>query len=81
MAAVEKTQTDLALWRTDEKAAKRIELLRKLAEKAGIAEEFAQVPPMHIGFMEYDKFLITVQGFSKIAALREVTQALENDRL
>ncbi len=71
---VEKTQADLATWRSEEKTAERLRLINELAKAAGLYNEVAQVPPMHLGFMDYDKYMITIQGLAKIRDLHAIAQ-------
>ena len=76
MSNVQHTLADMDIWRSDKSKMERLEILRDLAKDAGLIVPFDMVPMRHIQNMDYDKFLITIQGLAKIKAIRENTDMI-----
>ena len=74
MSNTQHTLADMDMWRSDEAKRKRLDELRKLAGDAGLIVPFDMVPDRHKQNMDYDKFLITIQGLAKIRELRRIAE-------
>lgn len=72
MSNTEQTKKDIDEWTDDGYREERYHLLLELAKDADIFPYFSKVPKLHIKNMDYDKFLITVQGMAKIRELRRI---------
>ena len=75
--STEQTKKHIDNWTSEQMRQKRYEALAKLANDAGLEQEFAYLPGLHVKNMDYVSWMITVQGLAKIRELKRIGDKIQ----
>lgn len=77
MSSTAETKRASDNWTSDIAKDYRLDLLRQLAQDAGILKEFNMLPEVHIKVMDYREYAITLQGLAKIKYIKQIADKLK----